>query len=48
MPRVLAQSGQIVTLFPPSVVRYFTSDASILRPQDLQTSMDGAGDAGPA
>ena len=40
MPRVLAQSGQIVTESPFSVVRYLTSEASILRAQDLQTSMD--------
>lgn len=39
MPRVFAQSGQMVTLFPFSVVRYLTSEASILRPQDRQTSM---------
>ena len=39
MPRALAQSGQMVTLFPSMVARYLTSEASILRPQILQTSM---------
>ena len=43
MLRCFAQSGQMVTLRPFSVVRYLTSEASILRPQEWQMSMD----AGP-
>lgn len=39
MPRVLAQSGQMVTLLPSMVARYLTSEASIFRPQVLQMSM---------
>lgn len=39
MPRLLAHSGQIVMLLPFSVVRYLTSEASILRPQEPQVSM---------